>query len=466
MKFVYSFLLVLLFLSCDAGVTFFGDKDLDENFTGSSTVSGVIVAPDGNTPIPNALVYVPSSPTMNLTSSSIRSLTETIESNMNMADCSTTDTSNFAAFTCTAEDGSFTLSNIDVVQGRVDLNIQKGKWLTEMSIAVTSDFAVMGNISTNTLNLGTTLKIAVVRGSFDHMESVLMKLFGVPSTTAVSDITQFDFYEDNALNPSNSRSTLDLFVDSDNNGQADIFNYDLVILNCGNGQMNRIISDSSKVDILRDFVNSGGNLYATDWAYDFIEQTFPEFIDFYGSDTTAENSPENVGVAHASSIDTNATVLDANMRTWLSSVTCKVCAAPAICDFDFAAFFTSNPNATPEEFSAAMFAACPDLENPDCTSGNACIDANNKIPVQNISGTVVINSSHAGQSSNVKTWVEGVYDGISNSSVLPFTMTFPYGAGNVLYTSFHTTHSGSGPSGYTELVAQERILQYFLFEML
>jgi hypothetical protein len=46
---------------------------------------------------------------------------------------------------------------------------------------------------------------------------------------------------------------------------------------------------------VRDFVNEGGKLYVTDYAYDVLEQAFPGYIDFSAADDGDGNADDHVG---------------------------------------------------------------------------------------------------------------------------------------------------------------------------
>ena len=63
--------------------------------------------------------------------------------------------------------------------------------------------------------------------------------------------------------------------------------YDVIFLNCGiDAELWTWLGQFDEVgDNLQSFVEWGGSLYASDWAYAFVEAAFPSAIDFYGDDT-------------------------------------------------------------------------------------------------------------------------------------------------------------------------------------
>ena len=62
-----------------------------------------------------------------------------------------------------------------------------------------------------------------------------------------------------------------LFVDADNNGQADIFNYDVVYIN-SRQQSDLALLDQSLRQQLLNYISSGGNLYITEWTVELEKQ--------------------------------------------------------------------------------------------------------------------------------------------------------------------------------------------------
>jgi hypothetical protein len=88
-----------------------------------------------------------------------------------------------------------------------------------------------------------------------------------------------------------------------------INSYDAVFINCGadEGEIGAGLSPNARNNI-RNYVQQGGALYVSDWAYDIIEQVFPDKINFYGADT-AHDAAE---VAREGTY--TATVLDDGLR--------------------------------------------------------------------------------------------------------------------------------------------------------
>ena len=66
------------------------------------------------------------------------------------------------------------------------------------------------------------------------------------------------------------------------------------------------------------YVDQGGSLYASDWAYYFVESAYPDLLDFHGDDAT-------VGEAfHGAPGSFTAAVVDTNMQGLLGSNTASI----------------------------------------------------------------------------------------------------------------------------------------------
>ncbi len=70
--------------------------------------------------------------------------------------------------------------------------------------------------------------------------------------------------------------------------------YDVIFINCAGG-----LSGDNAANNLKNFVNNGGAIYASDWAYVFIEAAFPTYVDFGYKDgpvQTADATIKDVGL--------------------------------------------------------------------------------------------------------------------------------------------------------------------------
>ncbi len=386
------------------------------------SLTGKFFAPDGTTPIANALVYAMG----NAASMNAVILKQMAGSNqMAVLSCGEAPAEALAA-TCTNPNGSFELK----VPGATTttLVVLKGAFKVEKPVSFASGqtTASVGDISIPTTG-SNAIKMAVVTGEYDSIEDVLAKLgFGQLENGRLKLGTEkFTLYNgepySSMLGGQNYLDVNALFNDSDKNGKADIFDYSIVFFNCGlDDQL--ITLDPVKVATLKAYVEAGGRIYASDWAYNLVEQAFPAYIDFMGSDNTLASEPEFDSVAKLGMGDifSNAEV-DGVLKSWLQAVTCQ--------------------------------------DGP-------CVQADGKVKIEGfIGGWVVMNGGHAGAS--VKTWVSGPVtfeDSLDAANTVtankPLTMSFQAGLGRVTFTSYHNEASIGDA-----MLPQQRILQYLVFEL-
>lgn len=180
-------------------------------------------------------------------------------------------------------DGRFRLDGVPA--GPQVLHIEKGSFSATRDIEIPAGDTLVIPDDTCELDLGP--RIAVVRGSqYDNVEGVLQEL-GIQAE--VVDVYQSDWAER-------------LLSDDDT-----LLQYDILFLNCRSNEE----SYAERPDMqqrLRDFVDQGGSLHASDQAYDLIEMTFPDKINFYGEDD------ERGAADQGDSVDSlPADVLDENL---------------------------------------------------------------------------------------------------------------------------------------------------------
>jgi hypothetical protein len=70
------------------------------------------------------------------------------------------------------------------------------------------------------------------------------------------------------------------------NNPSELAQYDIVFFNCGWEELLGI-NTPGRTNIA-SFVMNGGSVYASDWAYDLIEVSWPTFVDFHGDDTAID----------------------------------------------------------------------------------------------------------------------------------------------------------------------------------
>ena len=172
------------------------------------------------------------------------------------------------------------------------------------------------------------------------------------------------------------------------------------------------LSAGSHIPMLKTYVEEGGKIYGSCWAGQWVEQPFPNVIEFNGSDTVY--NPGNIGLW-----DSFGTINDPEMRAWLAVV------AP-----------TENLDHYPFEGGWILV----DSLNDTAYDGHGVLDDGT------IGGPVV-----------TTTWVTDV----ANNNGHPLTITYPYDCGKIFFSTYQVVESS--PS--IEIRAQEWVLIYLFYEV-
>lgn len=194
--------------------------------------------------------------------------------------------------TTTDADGFWRLEGVPV--GRQTVDIVKGSFSTSRLVDV-----FVGQTTTipedECAIEAINLRIAVVTGDYDRVEDVL-------GSIGIQD-NDVDLYPSSFLN---AAWVDDLVMD-----YAVLSQYDIVFLNCGLSDLDfvsRFFANATASANLRQFVQEGGSVYASDWAYYVVEKTWPDFVDFVGDDASGDN-----GKVGAAPRDVDANIVDAPM---------------------------------------------------------------------------------------------------------------------------------------------------------
>lgn len=169
---------------------------------------------------------------------------------------------------------------------------------------------------------------------------------------------------------------------------------------------------------IRQWVDEGGKFYVTDWANEYIYETFPVYQTLHQQDFDPD-----LGY-----YDTTGTVLDPDLLAWLQAL------PPALKDIG-----GGYPN----------LLSLPQVDIIDNWSG---IDAIPPVITQDEMGNDVDVGHYP--------WVEGACPACTPSDVRPMTVSADYGCGRLMFSTYHTdegVHAGLTP--------QELILLYIILEI-
>ena len=244
--------------------------------SGTTSVSGTVYAPNGTTPLPNVLVYVPNGgPTP---SYGVTAFPAGVSCGVTASGCPMVSA-------VTATNGTFTLTNMPVGTD-IPLVIQAGKWRRKISIpnvtACANTVLTAAQTSLPTVEgqgdvADNIPYIAVVTGEVDAAECVLLKM-GVAQSqfTNPSGGGRINFYlgaadgggeEIDASTPGEAA----LFA-----SQASVDAYDLLMFPCQGSPTDAVAESSTNLAYLGNYANAGGHIYATHYSYQWL-YTNPAF---------------------------------------------------------------------------------------------------------------------------------------------------------------------------------------------
>ena len=211
--------------------------------------------------------------------------------------------------------GSF---SIPLDYGDYELIINKGLFKEVFLISLNEQSASF-SFDLGDIILGQIPNIGVVTGHFDNIQSIL---YDIGLVSPDDDSLLFDIIDGINYDDINNIETLkhshrvkqkndeletnvDFTFSELLNNESLLNEYDILFLNCG---LNTEEAETSEA--LFNFVNNGGILYATDWAYPFLEK----INELSNNDFLIFQQPYHSG----ESLETQATILSNELNDWLS----------------------------------------------------------------------------------------------------------------------------------------------------
>ncbi len=227
----------------------------------TSTISGVVYAPNGTDPLPGILVYIPNAPVAAFTPG------------VSCAVAGQPPSGSPLVGTTTAVDGTFTLTNVPV-GNNIPLVVQSGRWRRQVVVPSTASCSntAFSTRFPQTQSEGDIPKIAVVTGSADSVECVLRKV-GVADTefTDGSGSGRINLFTATnspgaVLDPQTTAA--DALLDN----QGPLNAYDVLMLPCEGAPYQK---NAGALTNLVQFANNGGRLYASHFSYDWLYENPP-----------------------------------------------------------------------------------------------------------------------------------------------------------------------------------------------
>ena len=376
-----------------------GSEDIDPP---NAVITGTVFAPNLEIPISGALVYVADQPA------------EPVPDEVYCAECVQLPCT--ASFVLTNADGSFELPAV-AGTGK-HLVVQKGQFLRDVVIDVAEGDNAVAPAETNlpgewNPDAGMWIpRIAVYETDPDQVFNVLAK-FGLGEVSAGGTLV-----------PGTERFTL--VSDGDEGAFMDdlveMSQYHIVFLPCASTKYWNIAPTvpPQRAQNIRDYVEAGGKLYATDHSNEYIEAPFPMYQEFYNP-AMPDIQP---------SYDVTGNVADPELLAWLDAL------PPALKDIG-----GGNPTLN----------SLPSIELMLNYSG---IDVVHEVIVQDDQGEDVNVGPY--------TWVTGPCTSCTSDpfTFRPMAITGQWGCGRMMYSTFENSsqaHNGLNP--------QELVLLYMILEI-
>lgn len=376
-----------------------GDEGSDncDPLDSNATLQGTVYAPNLEIPISGALVYWGTEDP------------EPVPDSVYCAECVGVPCE--SEFVLTAADGSFELPAV-AGPGR-KLVVAKGQFLRATDVDIVegantiapADSSLPGEWNPDA---GMWIpRIAVVNTGTDSIYNVLAKI-GLGSVSADGQLQagseSFDLYEQ-----ADGGALLD-----DLDAMRD---YHIIFVPCM-AQIGMGALSAQRIENIRTWVGEGGKWYVTDWANEYLYQSFPAYQTFH-----EQASDPDIGL-----YDTNGTVLDPDLLAWLEAL------PPALKDIG-----GGHPT----------LLALPTVGLHDSWSG-----------IDEIPSVGALDED--GQDIDVGhyDWVEGPCEACSPNDTRPMTVSAEFGCGRMMFSTYHTTESA-----HAGLSPQELILLYIILEI-
>ena len=311
-----------------------------------------------------------------------------------------TGTTTFHADATADAKGAYQFSNVPPGTGTV--TVIKGSFQTQLSVSVVGGKILdLSQAGSDRCFKASGVKIAVIKGDADAIEQLLDDLGFA-----------WDGYESNGATSTGAK----LLGDAKKLG-----GYDVLFIDCSS-TLEGIFTSANKANMvanLQAFVAAGHSLYASDWAWQFVEAAFPNAIDFYGDDTSTKKS-------------TTKPDLTAGPR--------------------------QGPGPTLKEKQAGAGAFV--MSGTIVDSGLAAVLGKASTAIYEDLGTwVVMQTAGSGASVEIEAAVK---DGANDWGTVPLVVRFPSGKGQVVYTSFHNIAVKDAGAPVDDIHA---ILTYLVFTL-
>jgi len=259
-------LLLLVALTACGSVARIDDNQLADITKTSEQhkVSGFIVESDGATPIYNATIAILG-----------KKAEQFIQRAENLQPCISPAKPNIN-FVCSKEDGSFNLDVSQIREFPVTITIEKEDEIQEIALNENDLKSGLGTIAMVPRTSRVKDKVAVVMDFYNPIKEIQKFVSENDGDTQAVALQLMNEYQ-NLFQISDDSSEVSyptfysLFVDADKNGEADIFNYDVVYINSRQQSDISLLDESLRAKLL-DYISRGGKLNVTEWTVEMEQE--------------------------------------------------------------------------------------------------------------------------------------------------------------------------------------------------
>ena len=230
------------------------------------------------------------------------------------------DPNNPLVETSTDADGNFTLTGVP--EGQQTVTVIKNSFTATYSVTVTANGTITIPVDQCAV-VPTATRVAVLSGLYDNVRCVLTGSSD-PLASRPGDACTVSGLGLDPSNVTTVNGTASGWASSFLGNFATMSQYDIIFFNCGvaDGSATTGANAGTYAANLRQYVEQGGSIYASDWAAPLIELAFPEFITWQNG--TPQN--DNVQTAKVGNPQTvsNAAVTDPGIRAALGQNTVAI----------------------------------------------------------------------------------------------------------------------------------------------
>ena len=308
----------------------------------------------------------------------------------------------FHAATKADAKGGYTFTNVP--PGSAQIGFAKGSF--KGSTPVTIQAGKQLNLTTQDAKRclkSTSVKIAVVLGDADHIEKLLDDLGFA-----------YDSFESGTSTTVDTSAAQKLLMDP-----VKLGSYDVLFANCGTTLEKLVTDNPGVVANIQAFVNAGHSLYASDWAWDLVEWSFPDAIQFWGVEKSFVKGTKGPSTT------------DGPRQGPGPTMTQKKAGTPAV------------------QFAGSLVDA----------GLNAALGKASTTIYEDLGTWVVMKAAGAGTNVEIEAAVKSAQ---GDWGTVPLVVTFTAGKGHVVYTSFHNIAQADAGGSVADIKA---ILTYLVFSL-